>query len=576
MSRLNRNRRREEPLSWKRVTKAMAKGTPLKPGDYVSDEFVAGARYILLKRQVWDVVLHRISDRRELRVGEEDSLAGAKRRAARDAVEVASIARELEQEKRGSLRRRLGVAANPHPGSEPGRTTDLNPARREFIDDLTGTRVSPTIEGAQETGLKVMRLRPDKGEPFETVDVEREDLDWRKDTFGLEKGARATYKALAEQQAKERRALLKKLGKPVQELEGRAKGAGMDQWLSAVGITTTYKNARAGAEEFMGQNPNFFRHQGFDDVDAYDVTAEVLDRIEVARGKRAGKATFGGEVQRKTVSLSKTKRGKEILSGKGRGSGAAIVEEMLVYLFGRGQTGKTKRWRDAPWSTIEDYLEQVGRAMTGNGSPALEWYPVASGVYDDAHDQLLVMVDAEYGSEKAQRLARFFNSDQLELLARRYESILKPPKGAAGKDGRQVLKCIPKDSRRMLRHRVRVLRDWSDYPELAPDWACRPEGTGGEVGLCSYQALWDDYFLMRAACDEPYNVNWPEQLRRQLFADGRYDLQAQEEAGIYPMDYDPDRHGTVAAPLEEPLPWEEEVAVANPCSRAELKRRLMR
>lgn len=448
-----------------------------------------------------------------------------------------------------------------------------NPVRDEYVDSLTGTQVTPLAVGAAPTGRRFIRIRPAPGEPMQAVYVHGDDVDERRATYGLDRATRAHYEGEARKQAKE-------------EKRRRARPAfreDEDVLLHRMGIPTTFKTARQGADEFIANNSAVFEAEAMEDPDIGDVTRDFMDRLEVRR--RGGRH----------VRLSQTKRGREILAGGptrvtvGRrllkGGGAGIVREMLVYLYGKA--GKSRRYADVPWDTIQSYLSLVwntahggGAAQADQGAP-ISWWPLASGHYGGSGSEMLAAVVEEHGVTKAQHIADSETSKRLYEMARSLDRILSPPKGPAGARGRKILRCIPGDHRKLIRHRARVLREWAQYPERIPEWSCVPENWGSlDTYACSFPGLREDVARIRAACEEPYDPEWPNELRRKY--KGERDLVAKlHGTGVMPIGFDPAADPSFAVagvPESLDLPWE---AAANPGRRravnpAALRRRLTR
>lgn len=410
-------------------------------------------------------------------------------------------------------------------------------ASKEYVDELTGTPVGPSVRGGVATGRKLVRVRPDKDAPFELVDVDPDTLDPRRDMYGIEGGTTAYYKQQAAGQAAAR-------GKP-----RRRKPLTRDSVLDfgRIGAGTTFRTPGDAAKIFMARNESIFEHPLFEDIDAYDLTRSFMDKIEVRIGKHDER-------------LYDTSRGEEIL-GSGRRAGGTIARQMLTYLM--GMTGPNRRWRDVPWSLVDEYVSDLHDALEREASRqrrtppprGLSWYPVTSGMYDGV--ALLQAAVDELGSAPAQEIADWMSSQSLFDLADRLDGILSPPKGPEGAAGRKRLRCIPGADRKMIRHRATVIRDWAGDPRQVPAWACGAEHAIDGVTLCEFPALFEDVQRIEAACQVPYDPGWAE-----ASDEGRYT--GLEEAGA----------DLLEAAGEELLdvPWEA-AAVANP-EHERLARRL--
>lgn len=401
-------------------------------------------------------------------------------------------------------------------------------ARREYVDSVTGARTRTAAPGSRRSGRMIARVRPRSDAPFEVVVVDPEDLDPSRDTFGVDSSSTAALRARAKAQASVRAT------KPMH------RDAELD--LGRAGATTTFASGRAAADAFMRNNPAIFDSPLFEEVDLIDPTRDFMDRIEVRSGNRF-------------VRLSKTPRGDEILSGAGGGH-VSVAREMLTYLF--GQAGRSRRWRDVPWGLVDGYVAEILRAMVeegkrqGRSAPvAIEWYPLSSGVYSP--DEVVSLAIDELGEAKARKLAAWLNSQTLFELADRLEAIDKPPKASAGKAARRARKCLSNEDRKAVRRRVREIREWAAYPDEVPSWACvaTRETESTAVPVCGYPGLEAEIERLFAACDVPYDPNWPEREHTRLCAQG-YDTSGLPPEPCPDDEYgEPERH----AP-DDFMPWE--------------------
>jgi hypothetical protein len=456
--------------------------------------------------------------------------------------------------------------------------------RVAYYDDITGTVVPGTYEGARESLDRVVRVRPERGAPFELLEFDPETADPTRDTYGVDPSFNRMYKAEAKAKAKARKRRRRR--KPLEE--DSAPG------LREVGVRTTFDSARAAAREFMAANDHIFENSHFDDIEIHDDTRDFMDAIDVpVGGKRKTVKYKGGERQKiKYTKLVKTPRGQEIL-GAGKRAGDCIAREMMVFLF--GMAGPRRRYIDVPWGLVTSYTDMIVARMHDDAEWRMEregppvagvaWYPLAADLWDE--EDLVKAAIEEVGYEKALKLAEWVNSQRLYRMADSLESILKPPKGPGGKDARKRLKCIPKGDRKILRHRLRQIREWAAYPDEIPDWACDPiqDFEHGNTRVCRFPALERDLAMIHAACREPYDPSWPQRLRVQLDSEGKLDEDAQYRAGIMPIDPSeiPQRGPSVELdePWEREEPWidepwlEQPARAANPETRR-LRNRLVR
>ncbi len=400
-------------------------------------------------------------------------------------------------------------------------------ARREWTDTLTGARTRPGSPGARPSGRLVTRVRPRADQGLETVVVDDEDLAPDRDTFGIDPAATDTLRKAASREASRRQGASRK---PL------SRDAELD--LGRAGASTTFGSPRAAADLFMRNNAAIFDSALFEDADLFDATKDFMDGIEVRQGKRH-------------VRLSRTPRGEEILSAHG----GAIAKDMLAYLF--GQAGRHRRWRDVPWSMVDSYVSRIADVMhdeakrQGTVAPVtgVQWYPLSSGVYPP--EEVVALAVDELGEAKAQRLADWLNSQSLYDLSDRLDDVLKPPKGSKGKAARRAKKCLGKTERAAVRRRVALLRDWAAHPDEVPAWACvaSRETQSTAVPVCMFPALEDEVRRTLAACDAPYDPNWPIAEHEIRCARGEAD-----ESGLPPGPC-PEDEGDGYEP-DDDVPWE--------------------
>lgn len=153
----------------------------------------------------------------------------------------------------------------------PVRTANPQ-ARHEYRDLVTGDLVRQGTPGAMATGRYVMRIRPEKGLPMEVVEVDREDLDPAKDTFGVAKETYSKYRDVAAAQAKAKARELK-----------RMPSLSPDAELRLPGTRQTFSSVRDGVDKFLSYNPSLW-DLGWADVS--DQVYDWMDRTEVrTRGR---------------------------------------------------------------------------------------------------------------------------------------------------------------------------------------------------------------------------------------------------------------------------------------------------
>lgn len=347
-------------------------------------------------------------------------------------------------------------------------------AKLEHKDLLTGQRVRPGTPGSLATGKYVMRLRPSPGEPFEVVEVDREDLDPAKDTFGVAKETFDKYRRLAGSQARDRARRLK--GAPAFD---------PDTELRVPGAPATFRSADAAASEFIERNPSLW-HLGWADVG--DQIEDWMDRTEVrTRG-------------RKHRALDETRRGREILSLFREGRNDQGLHDLLAYLFGQA---KGRRYENVPWSKIEDLVEIFAESArreadrTGSsdflaaGVPSITWMPPSTG-FHAATPEYVQQLDARGRTY----YRRYEASQHLYELADRLKRLL-----------RRAGKCLTAEQRRVVRTRIKTIEQWAKVPDEMPEWACAVFREPGVI--CGLLGIEEEAARLSAACEVGYDPDWP-------------------------------------------------------------------
>lgn len=138
-----RSNRGSKGLRWH---KASRHDGVLQPGDYASSELAPGIRYELRRRQLWDVWLVRGDT--SMRVASAPDLQEAKRHAARDAVEVLELAREI-------------AAASPRSANEKGTGPVWDLQTVIVSKDVAPTRAKATTI-ARENAKRIYTSRETK------------------------------------------------------------------------------------------------------------------------------------------------------------------------------------------------------------------------------------------------------------------------------------------------------------------------------------------------------------------------------------------------------------------------------
>jgi hypothetical protein len=342
-------------------------------------------------------------------------------------------------------------------------------ARQEFVDAVTGLPVREVKPGAVPSGRWVTRVRPSKGQPIVSVEIDREELgpptSQRVDLTRPELLARA--KAEADRQAKAGAADVR-----------AAKRTGKQK---VRGVGETFRTAGKAAREFIDANHEFFDR--VESLDLGDTIHDWMDGIEVRRGK----------VWRK---LNKTTKGTAILEKFRAGRGGAF-DALLTWLFSQA---RSKRWTDVDWSTLDRMEEEIRKSPDGAGLPALAYRPAAS--IDAA------AMAVEHMTEKqAEEAARVFNQQNLEDLSRELATAYKAAR-----------KCLDPEERKVIRERARLVADLAKHPTKV--WGltlCVPEG---QTRICGLPVLEAELVRVRRACDKGYDPDWPIREAREAAARG--------------------------------------------------------
>lgn len=394
-------------------------------------------------------------------------------------------------------------------------------AKLEHRDLVTGERVRPGTPGSMATGHYVMRIRPGPSEPFEVVEIDREDLDPSKDTFGVAKETYGRYRDDAAAQARARARELKRMPTFERDEEPRIPGA-----------RATFDDPPQALDLFLDHNPSLWV---VDWADVYDGVRDWMDRIQPGkRGKR----------------FNKTARGQEILELFRDGLDTKGLHELLLYMFGQADG---RRWENVNWMMIEelveifaegarDYVAQGGDpADIQGGIPAVVWLPPATGF----HGRSKEFVEAL--DERGQEYYRRYQASQdLYGLASVLKRLL-----------RENRRCLSASERRVVRSRIETIERWAQRPDEMPEWACA--SFREPTAICDLLGINAEVDKLRTACELGYDAGWPLGSRNKApWEPGLGVLpQAAELARAKPEDLD--------------LPWE---TAANPRKlRERLKRR---
>lgn len=407
---------------------------------------------------------------------------------------------------------------------EAGASRVANQAIREHRDLVTGATRRPSSPGAVETGRYVMRMRPEPGQPFQTVPVEREDLDPGRDRLGVTPSTKPYYRSEAAKQAKVER-------REEREAERRRKRIERGY---AKGVRSTFSTPKKGAQEIYDANLDFYEPitQVADPADYVD---DWFDRQEAS-------------VRGRWKSLKQTKRGRELYEAHKTTFGRPAVLDTLAYVLGKA---KSKRWDDVDWRAIDDYNDALRKAYLAeeaHGHGVAGW---------KASFELPLAARGVPSEEEAAKAPPAAREQYIWIEASRELADVADRLDAAYKANRKYIK--DPDHRKTIRERIKQIRAWAEDPAAIPEWACRARHL-----YCDFPAAWLELAEVQGASEKPYDPNWP--LRE--IAEGK----DATELGVLPTDVQPGAEPAVTEDLD--LPWE---MASNPDKRrTKLKRRLLR
>lgn len=390
-----------------------------------------------------------------------------------------------------------------------------NRARREYRDVVTGSRTRPR-PGTLETGTYVMRVRPEPGEPFQVVRVEREDLDPARDILGVDPGARPYYRGEAKREAREAKKAERERERRLKRLEkGKIKG-----------VRSTFSSPKKGAEQIYNANIDFYGpiQEVADPIDYVD---DWFDRQEA-------------RVRGKWKPLKKTKRGGELYEAhRFEFHKPSTVIDTLAYILGKT---KTKRWEDVDWRAVEDYNDQLREAYLAeeaHGHGVEGW---KSDFDLPLHARGLPSEEEAAKAPAAAREQYIWLEAQKELwdIAERLEK--------AYRQNRKYIKDPA--ARKTIRERIKEVKAWAEDPAKIPPWAC----VARQV-YCDFPAPWLELAEIEAAKDRPYDPDWP--LRELRSGKSAHAL------GVYP-ELESVATPTTVPPEDLDLPWERVANRRNP------------
>ncbi|MDP3910179.1 MAG: hypothetical protein Q8Q14_07285 [Gemmatimonadales bacterium] len=366
-----------------------------------------------------------------------------------------------------------------------------------------------------------MRIRPAPGEPFQMVEVDREDLDPAKDTYGVSKETYAKYRQIAAAQAKAKARELKRIPSFSRDTELRIPGS-----------RSTFASPPAATEEFLAHNPSLW-DTGWADVG--DGVEDWMDGIDVKQ-RHGHKA------------LDETPRGRELLEMFRQGQNDRGLRETLNFIFGQA---RGRRWDSVSWSQIDDlvdiFAESARREADRTGSskflvagvPRIEWMPPATG-FAEPTPAFVSSLD----NRALEYYRRWRASQDLYGLAARLEQMM-----------RKNRKCLRPEERKAVNSRIKTIRAWAERPDTMPEWACA--SFREPAVICDLLGIEAELRKLAAACEMGYDPAWALHER-----DGQ---EWQPGLGVLPEAGE--ARGAPASDLD--LPWE---TAANPRGRRKRRR----
>lgn len=396
-------------------------------------------------------------------------------------------------------------------------TRARNPqAKREYRDLVTGQTVRPGSAGSIDTGRYVMRVRPEPGEPFEIVEVDRDDLDPSKDTYGVSKETYAKHRAMAAAQAKAKARELKRIPSFHRDAQMRIPGA-----------RATFSTPQDAAEQFLSHNPSLW-DLGWADV--ADPVEDWMDGVEV-RQRWGYKA------------LDETPRGRELLDLLHAGRNDQAFREILVFLFGQA---RGRRWEAVSWDRIDALVDvfaesarrEADRTKSSSflaaGVPRIEWLPPTTG-FAEPTGPFIQSLD----ERSRDHYRRWKASQDLYDLSDRIDRML-----------RKNRKCLTPEERKTVAARVKTIRAWAERPDTMPEWACASFREPAEI--CDLLGIEAELRKLSDACEIGYDAAWAVR--------GRDSEPWEPGLGVLP-----EAGERSAPPPDLDLPWE---TAANPRRRA--------
>ncbi|MEE8309957.1 MAG: DUF3560 domain-containing protein, partial [Hyphomicrobium sp.] len=442
-----------------------------------------------------------------------------KKKATKKKATKKKATKKKATKKKAAKKKAAKKKASKGPARARGR------AREQWVDAVTGEPVRAGTPGAIPSGDFVVRTRPRKGAPLQTVEIEPDELgeaSYRIDMTAAELASRASQVA---QKQRKSQALEKKLGK----LKGKQE---------IPGIRSTFRTASSAAEEFLRLNEFFYAPVMNESVDITDAARDWADQQEVWV-PRKGRARGSGKDQGYYARLHETAKGKQILAAQdGPGGRQALLMAILTWIFSQV---KSKKWADVPWdkidtlnSEIEDQIERQDAgsfAIADRADQQVVVYPAASGLYDDIdlarHPEVAARPRARASIE-----ARV-NLEITEQARQRLEAAFEKAK-----------QCLTPDARKTVQRRIRYLRKLEKNPlrissasicaharsQSSLELMAALESGGGEVEerevACTFPLLIEDTKRLARTCESGYQDTWPvDEASRWLDEPERYEAE---------------------------------------------------
>lgn len=335
-------------------------------------------------------------------------------------------------------------------------------AYREYVDVLTGQRFAGPKSGAIASGRYVARKRVNGRTVLVVVD--REYVNPKGASFPVDRDADPELERAAKRLLERRKSKRPK------------------------GVRTTFRGSKQAAEILYSNNP-FYAEAA--EADPTDAVVEWMD-FTVKRGR--GRSKFANTRTGKTIAAALQTRPTH------------AIKLALQWIVGQS---RTRRWSEVDWRAVDEFNAALREAWErGRDSGAylakgwtsgggMSWYPATSGRMRPG--------DTATGAER--EVVR--TSQEAGQLAEIEEELVLAVK--AGK------KCLTPPDRKIVNRRIKRVRWLMEHPKLIAD-----SGFCGEKdeAVCTYGSLLEDARKLRAACERPYDPDWPVHAATEAASEG--------------------------------------------------------